>query len=66
MAFGHVSFDAASAFQAPITYAREGANPLDVQERLGHSHPALINQRIAATKVQFDVNEPSMKKVKDQ
>ena len=26
--------------------------------------PALIDQRIAATKVQFDVDEPSMKKVK--
>ena len=28
--------------------------------------PALIDQRIAATKVQFDVDEPSMKKVKSK
>ena len=28
--------------------------------------PALIDQRIAATKVQFDVDEPSMKKAKSK
>ena len=28
--------------------------------------PALIDQRIAATKVQLDVDEPSMKKVKSK
>ena len=66
MASEDVPFGDASVFQAPITYVREGANPLDVQECLGHSHLALINQRIAATKVQFDVDEPSMKKVKSK